>query len=169
MTFETTTRQLAEDLGISENLLRKLKSENPDRILEGIHWVKTDENRLLWSSQAAEVIQSIRNNEVVTDSQCENVIANNETVTEPDPLSAIASRIAMHNIETRLPLLVRSEVKRILTRPNEAERQRLSVLLAQFNIGIDLIHSFHQGYAEGAGVLSGVELLALEGVNNGQN
>jgi transcriptional regulator with XRE-family HTH domain len=161
MTFETTTRQLAEDLGISENLIT--------RIWEGIHFVKTNENRLLWSSQAAEVIQAIRNNEVVTDSQCENVIENNETVTEQDPLSAVASGIAMHTVETLLPSMVRSEVRRILTHPTPTERQRLSALFAQFNIGIDLIQSFHQGYAEGAGLVAGVELLALEGANDGQN
>lgn len=58
--FTLTTRQLAEDMGITPDLVRRIKSDNPDRLVEGHHWIKTDQNICLWSAAGVAEIAAIR-------------------------------------------------------------------------------------------------------------
>lgn len=58
--FTLTTRQLAEDMGITPDLVRRIKADNPDRLVEGHHWIKTDQNICLWSAAGVAELRAIR-------------------------------------------------------------------------------------------------------------
>lgn len=131
--FVLTTKQLAEDLGISASLIHKLKSENPES-LEG-HWIKTDMNVLLWAESAKAVIEGIRSNQPLTENKGlftgENATAEALTNSELQPpesaepptldqfaddmAAAIAKDIVWAEVRRRIPIAITREIVRLLT------------------------------------------------------
>lgn len=73
--FILTTKQIAEHFGLSPEAIRKIKSQNQDRLIEGTHWINF-EGRTCWDESVIAVIEAIRN----------GTVPENATVTDRETL-----------------------------------------------------------------------------------
>lgn len=149
--FTLTTKQVAEDLGISPDLVRRLKSDNSARLVEGEHWVKTDQNICLWSTAGLAELRAIRDpsQPCETLSQpCEPETPSAIEATEPLTLDTLAAdfdnalrphaqRVARERVARRFERLVAEaeaeEMQRIISLAGEAvDDQSFAAVLDQW-------------------------------------
>lgn len=55
-----STNQAAELIGISPATIHTWKKRNPERLLEGSHWLKDDKNSLLWTEQGIQALSALK-------------------------------------------------------------------------------------------------------------
>lgn len=151
--FTLTTKQVAERFGLSQESIRKIKSANPDRLIEGEHWINF-EGRTCWDESAIAVIEAIRNGTVT-----ENATVTDEGGTtapqplQPDDTDALtldslaadfdnalrphAQRVARERVARRFERLVaeaeQAEMQRIISLAGEAvDDQSFAAVLDQW-------------------------------------
>jgi len=78
-----TTAQAAELLGVPINTLRSWKSRKSDLLIEGTHWVSSD-NQILWTQAGIEALQSINGAMPSSaDAQCSPLPDDQEPIASP--------------------------------------------------------------------------------------
>ncbi|MGB3205456.1 MAG: hypothetical protein WBB28_10740 [Crinalium sp.] len=55
-----TTTQLAELMGVSGDTVRTWKKRNPDKLTEGSHWLKDQNNALMWTELGVQVLAQLQ-------------------------------------------------------------------------------------------------------------
>jgi hypothetical protein len=80
-----TTNQAAERLSTSPATIHTWKKRNPERLTEGLHWVKDEKNSLLWTEQGIQALSTLKEG---------NEYEPHSEVNEPDiqALSTLESR-----------------------------------------------------------------------------
>jgi hypothetical protein len=58
-----STNQAAERLSVSPSTIHTWKKRNPEKLLEGSHWVKDDKNSLLWTELGIQALSALKDGE----------------------------------------------------------------------------------------------------------
>lgn len=112
--FPYTNSQIAQTLGVSASYVRRLKADNPEALLEGVHWLKADndpQGTTFWSEEGKRKIAALiagksspgdDRDAAQNDASNGAVTPSNSPVTESGILLRCARRIAQYQLQQEL-------------------------------------------------------------------
>ncbi len=170
------TADCAAYLSCSPENIRTIKFRKKEELLEGCHWITSEDNKTLWTPDGfRKLAELIRPGEDVAD-PFETMPLQEETgpfqpVTPPyhgetGPLQAIADQIALASIEHELQQRIAESRRRILTAPTEADSIALAQSLDRIGHTLGLL-KVSQAMLAGFKAVNSQAALALEGRNDG--
>lgn len=129
------TSEVATRLGCNDSQIRNLKHRNKDRLIENLHWQKSNDGRTLWTPQGVSVLASLINGDTVPSQVDTQPYQRHQT------LQVWADQMALAAIEQQLPALIQASLNRILTDPTEQDALALAAMLDRIGEGLGLMQA----------------------------
>ena len=129
--FNFTNSQMADAFKVSASYIRRLKADNPEALLEGVHWLKAEndpQGTTFWSEEGRQAIAALiagksspgDDRDAPSDASNGPVTPSNgpvtEGVTEPESLLLrVARRLAQYQLHQELGPVIAQQRQELLT------------------------------------------------------